>query len=181
MRVETKRLVLREFTQGDLDATQHLHGKGDAQRYQGFDLSDGDKLRASIRLAMAHALEEPRRVYELAVVLKEGGQLIGRCGVTKALLEPKEGVMWFVSDPRFWNQGFITEAADALFRFCFEELKLHRVTGECDPKNAGSTHLMEKLGMRKEAHLVENAWIGGAWKDTAVYALLEREWNGRKR
>jgi RimJ/RimL family protein N-acetyltransferase len=31
--------------------------------------------------------------------------------------------------------------------------------------------------MRREAHLVENAWIKGAWADSLLYAILDREWH----
>jgi aminoglycoside 6'-N-acetyltransferase len=35
---------------------------------------------------------------------------------------------------------------------------------------------MEKLGMRKEAHFVENEWVKGEWQSDATYAMLDREW-----
>ncbi len=178
MKVETKRLLIREFSQADLDGLSAVESPSDAERHQAFDLSHPDQLRPAIRAAITHAREEPRRVWDLAVQMKDGG-LIGRGGVTLSLVEPREGTMWFVSDPRFWNQGYITEAAMGLFKFCFEDLKLHRVIGESDPANAGSARLMEKLGMRKEAHFVKNACIKGVWKDTAVWALLEDEWRER--
>ena len=39
---------------------------------------------------------------------------------------------------------------------------------------------MERLGLRREAHLVKNEWVKGAWESEVVYALLAREWQERQ-
>jgi RimJ/RimL family protein N-acetyltransferase len=46
----------------------------------------------------------------------------------------------------------------------------------CEPRNSASAAVMERLGMRLEAHLVENEWVKGEWQSELVYALLDREW-----
>jgi RimJ/RimL family protein N-acetyltransferase len=61
----------------------------------------------------------------------------------------------------------------------FETLGLHRVIAELDGQNDSSKALCSRLGMRAEAHLVEDLWFKGAWGDTAIYAMLEREWAQR--
>ena len=63
-----------------------------------------------------------------------------------------------------------------MLAFAFEELGLHRVVGRLEPRNTGSARVLEKLGMRREAHLVENEWVKGEWQSELVYALLAREW-----
>ena len=63
-----------------------------------------------------------------------------------------------------------------MLAFAFEELGLHRVVGRLEPRNAGSARVLEKLGMRREAHLVENEWVKGEWQSELIYALLAREW-----
>ena len=55
-------------------------------------------------------------------------------------------------------------------------LRLHRVVGRLEPRNTGSARVLEKLGMRREAHLVENEWVKGEWQSELVYAILAREW-----
>jgi RimJ/RimL family protein N-acetyltransferase len=39
--------------------------------------------------------------------------------------------------------------------------------------------VLERLGMRREAHFVENEFIKGEWADEVVYAMLEDEWRAR--
>ena len=48
-------------------------------------------------------------------------------------------------------------------------------TGAWRPRNTASARVLEKLGMRREAHLVENEWVKGEWQSELVYALLARE------
>ncbi len=173
----TPRLQLREFEGSDIGRPlpEGLGAKGPP--IQGFDFRNPKSVRDQILSALESAKEEPRRSYDLAVVLKESNQLIGRCGAQLNEREPREAMVWFVSDPSTWNRGYLTEGAKGLLGFCFKQLKLHRVWGECNPKNVAAVKVMESLGLRREAHLIENVWSkGDGWQDTAVYALLEREY-----
>jgi RimJ/RimL family protein N-acetyltransferase len=63
--------------------------------------------------------------------------------------------------------------------FAFEKLGLHRVIGRTEARNLGSARVLEKLGMRREAHLVENEWVKNEWQSELIYALLSREWSGQ--
>ena len=56
-----------------------------------------------------------------------------------------------------------------------------RITGRLDARNAASGRVLERLGMRHEAHLIENEWVKGEWTDEAIYAVLAREWAGPDR
>jgi RimJ/RimL family protein N-acetyltransferase len=47
--------------------------------------------------------------------------------------------------------------------------------------NAGSWRLMERLGMRREAHFVKNCYHDGVWVDEYVYAILAEEWREKRR
>jgi RimJ/RimL family protein N-acetyltransferase len=80
------------------------------------------------------------------------------------------------STPRNQGNGFAPEASKAMLDFAFETLRLHRVVGRLEPRNAASARVLEKLGMRCEAHLVENEWVKGEWQSELVYAILAREW-----
>ena len=108
-------------------------------------------------------------------------RMIGRCGLKITDPESREGALWYVLHPALWGRGYITEAARALLAFGFTELDLHRVFVDCDPENIGSARVAEKLGMRREAHFVENAWLKGEWRDSLIYALLDREWRADQR
>ena len=52
---------------------------------------------------------------------------------------------------------------------------MRRIYGRLEPRNPASARVLERLGMRKEAHLVENEWLRGEWQSEAIYALLARD------
>ena len=88
-------------------------------------------------------------------------------------------MFWYVLDPSAHGHGYATEAARALLAFSFGELALHRVWADVDPRNPPSVRVLERLGLRKEAHHLENVEIRGEWCDTVIYAMLRREWSAR--
>ena len=63
-----------------------------------------------------------------------------------------------------------------LLNYLFTERGKHRITAYCDPRNAASVALLERLGMRREGHLRESTWAKDEWTDDLVYALLHDEW-----
>jgi RimJ/RimL family protein N-acetyltransferase len=74
-------------------------------------------------------------------------------------------------------RGYATEAARALLDHAFESLGLHRVIASCHAENAASRRVMEKLGMRREAHFRKCGLGGdGEWFDEYLYAVLAEEW-----
>jgi RimJ/RimL family protein N-acetyltransferase len=77
---------------------------------------------------------------------------------------------------RYQGRGYATEAARPFLAFAFGPRGLHRVVGRTEARNAASARVLEKLGMRLEAHHVENEWVKGEWQSELVYAILASEW-----
>jgi [ribosomal protein S5]-alanine N-acetyltransferase len=176
MRLVTARLVLREFAKDELLALHAFESDPEAARYQSYGPRTADGCRDLIRQALADPTEHPRRVYDLAVVRRAEGDLVGRCGLKIVDTALREGMLWYILHRAHWGQGYIPEATRALLDFGFAELGLHRVWADCDPANAASIRVLEKLGLGCEAHFRENARIKGAWVDSLIYAVLDREW-----
>jgi RimJ/RimL family protein N-acetyltransferase len=111
----------------------------------------------------------------LAVELRESGELVGHVNVIVDVAN-RQGEIGFMFHPGHQGRGYATEATRALLDHAFEHYGLHRVYGRLEPRNAASARVLEKLGMRREALLVENEWVKGEWQSEAIYALLAREW-----
>jgi len=112
----------------------------------------------------------------VAVLLKTADRIIGHL-VFHPWFAPQTYEIGWVFHRAYHGQGYATEAAVALLRYGFEVLHLHRIIATCQPENVASWRVMEKLGMRREAHFrkcirrPENRW----W-DEYFYALLAEEW-----
>jgi [ribosomal protein S5]-alanine N-acetyltransferase len=132
-----------------------------------------------VKKAIAWRASKPRTHYELAITLRKSGELIGGCGIEKRPPR-KDGIIGYILNKPHWNKGYATEAVRALVEFGFTRLALHRIAALCDPLNIGSNRVLEKAGMTLEGHLREDFPVRGRWRDTMIYAILEREWKSPK-
>jgi RimJ/RimL family protein N-acetyltransferase len=85
-----------------------------------------------------------------------------------------------VFHPDHHGKGFATEAAEVVLRLGFADLGLHRIIGRLDARIVGSARVLEKLGMRREAHFVHDEIFKGEWSDQLVHAILDDEWTARR-
>lgn len=176
MRNETDRLILREFRDDDWREMLAYWEDPLYQRYNP-DLPDrGGFVRDLVGEFVASQAVDPRRKWQLAVVSKADGRMIGNCGIRVNDPELGEANIGYEFNPRAWSNGYATEAAAAIVRFGFEELRLRRVWAECVADNTGSARVLEKLGMRRVAHFRAHRHYKDRWWDTLIYAILDHEW-----
>lgn len=175
--IETERLLVRPYTDDDFDALYAMHSRADVTRYVPWKTRDAEATRRALQRKVEHtALADGGDAIGLAVVLREEGSVIGDLSLMWISREHADGEIGFLFHPDHQGRGYALEASRVLLELGFRELGLHRLTGRVDARNAPSIRLMEKLGMRREAHLVENEWVKGEWQSERVYALLEHEW-----
>jgi RimJ/RimL family protein N-acetyltransferase len=93
--------------------------------------------------------------------------------------EHRQGEIGYVFHPDHGGSGYATEAAEVMLRLGFDQLGLHRVIGRLDGRNTASARVLQRLGMRREAHFTQNEFYKGEWADEVVYAMLEDEWRAR--
>lgn len=173
----TDRLRLRPFTRGDVDAVFAYRGREDVALY----LFDPPLSREECALAIQQRTTQTGFANEgdrivLAVETVDGGNLVGEVSLIWRSVEARQGELGWIFHPAFHGQGFATEATRVLVDLAFGEADLHRVYARCDARNVGSWRLMERLGMRREAHFREHALFKGAWDEEFYYAMLRDEW-----
>lgn len=175
--IETERLTLRAFTEDDLDALHAIQSKPELTTYLYWEPRSRDEVRKVLSRRAGRSFDE---VYQkglaLAVVVRDGDTLIGDVSLTVLNRDHEQGEVGFVLDPDQQGRGYGREAAAAMLGLGFDDLQLHRIEGRCDPRNVPSWRLLERLGMRREAHFRENEIFKGEWGDEYVYALLASEW-----
>lgn len=176
MHTTTPRLALRRFTADDGPALFDYLSRPDVVRFEPYGpLTRGEAIAEATRRA-----GDPRFV---AVERSTDGILVGH--VFRAPDGPPEWRTWtvgYVFHPEHGGQGYATEATRAVVDDCFRDQHAHRVTARCDPRNAPSWRLLERLGLRREAHELECASFESGpdeqpvWHDAYLYAVLDREW-----
>lgn len=175
-------MVLRPFESEDLDVLHAIRSREDVNRYlYGRPMSrEETAAKLSERIERRSTLAEPGDTLLLAVTLREpggeAGEVIGDVNLHWEPGEHRQAEVGYVLHPDHAGQGFATEATRPLITLAFAELGVHRVCGRLDGRNAASARVLEKLGMRREAHLRENEYVKGEWTDEVVYGVLAREW-----
>ncbi len=176
MKLETGRLILREFVAEDWRAVLAYQSDPLYLRYYHWSDRSPGNVRAFVNMFIEFQRERPRTKFQLAVVLKENEQLIGNCGIRINNVELREANIGYELNSQYWGQGYATEAAREVLRFGFEELGMHRIYATTLGANVGSSKVLAKLGMRLEARELEKEFIKGRWYDSLTYAMLDREW-----
>jgi RimJ/RimL family protein N-acetyltransferase len=176
----TERLHLRPFADGDFDALVAMQSDPAVARFLYWDARSAEEVRAQLeRIKPMTGIDESSDSLRLAAVRRDTGELVGDYSLRLASREHRQGEIGFITHPAHQGHGFATEGSLVLLRLGFEVLGLHRIFGSCDALNTASARVMERLGMRREAHFREAEIFKGAWGDELVYAMLAEEWSAR--
>ena len=176
-RLESERLLLRPFAANDLRSLFAIHSRPDVARWLYWEPRTEDEVRAALERKVASAtLAADGDSLGFAVVLKATSAVIGDASLFLVSAEHRQGEIGFLLHPDHHGHGYATETGRLLLELAFGEFRLHRVVGRLEPRSTASARVLERLGMRQEAHFVENELVKGEWQSELVYALLEREW-----
>jgi RimJ/RimL family protein N-acetyltransferase len=179
--IETSRLRLRPFTRGDVDAVFAYRQREDVARY----LFDEPMSRESCAEAVQARVgqigfeEEGDKIF-LAVERIEDLAMMGEVSLILRSMEARQAELGYIFNPDFQGFGYATEASRTLLEMGFDGAGSHRIYARCDARNAASARVMERLGMRREAHFREHVLVKGAWDEELIYAMLEDEWRARR-
>ena len=183
--LQTARLTLRLMTRDDVDDVLDWMSDLDVARYQLYEprtreqvLEHIDKVAASVDLADDGDFVE--FALELPATEESRARVIGCIYFALKSAADSAGEIGWALTATHHGRGYAQEAASAVLDLAFGDVGLHRVHADLDPRNDASIALCLRLGMRHEAHFVENMMFKGAWADTGIYAILDREWHARR-
>lgn len=179
--IETDRLVLRAYAPDDFDALHAIVSRTDVNRFLYTEPRGPDETLELLqrKLGNTELLDEDDQI-SAAVCLRETGELIGDQMLRWVSVQHRTGEIGFMFHPDHHGRGYATESARPLLDFGFAVAGFHRIIGRLDSRNFGSARVLEKLGMRREALMIENEWVKGEWQSGIDYAILQREWRAER-
>jgi len=170
------RLVLRQFTAQDLPTFCRYRSNPEVARYQSWDgFTEADGTRFLTEQLQLHP-GMPGTWFQFAFELRSTRELVGDGAVHSLSGESKQVEIGFTLAPAHRGRGYATEGVACLLDYIFTGLDRHRTFALIDTRNLSAVALVERLGMRREGCLVENAWFKGEWTSEYVYAILQNEW-----
>jgi aminoglycoside 6'-N-acetyltransferase len=144
----TERLHLRRSRPEDAEAISAYRRDPDVHRYQGWERTDPEGIRAEIHEMAARAPGEPGGWVQLSVLERATGHLVGDVGFSRADGEPGVIKIGYTTAPAFQGRGYATEAVGALVDYVLDTLGAEVVRAYASAENVPSTRVAEKVGMR---------------------------------
>jgi len=175
---ETERLTLRPFVDDDFEAMHAMRSSPEVVLYLYEEPFSREQTRELLTRKMAATTwNHEGGGFTCAIVESASGATIGDANLEWVSERDRTAEVGFILDPRHQGQGFATETARALVDWALGTAGMHRVIGRTEARNVASSRVLEKLGMRLEAHFVENEWVKNEWQSELVYSVLDREWS----
>jgi len=171
--METKRLLIRRFDAGDWQDLHEYLSQEAVVRFEPYGLFTETASRCE-------AVKRSKDNNFWAICIKDSGKLIGNIYLSKQDDDTWE--LGYVLNVNYQGIGYATEAVWALLDEIFLSQNARRVVAMCNPMNEPSWKLLERLGFRREGHLLKNVYFKKdengkpIWVDTYVYAILSEEW-----
>jgi ribosomal-protein-alanine N-acetyltransferase len=175
--LDSARLILRRFNGADLPAFLAYRNDPEVARFQSWESFSLAEATAFLARQEAQEIASPGQWLQIAISLKRTGQLVGDCALKVHAADARQATIGITLDRAYQSQGLATEALSALLEYLFLEANLHRVQADTDPANVRAWRLLERLGMRREAHCLQSLWFKGRWADEFFYAILRRDWD----
>lgn len=184
---ETERMIIRRFQARDLDDVHEILSDPEVAKYEFWDVYDIEETREDLEIQGAVVPGTYGVWNEFAVELKDvpgnsgdgsgqaGGKVIGNISFKMNDESQRQAEMGFHFNRAYHGKGYGKEAVIGLIGYLWK-LGAHRIWAVADTRNVNSWKMMERLGMRREGHMVHNCFIKGEWCDEYQYALLEHEW-----
>ncbi|WP_310602897.1 GNAT family N-acetyltransferase [Anaerosporobacter sp.] len=171
--MESERLIMRRFTPEDWKDLYDYLSQDEVVRYEPYDVYSEEECKQE---AINRSTDEAF----WAVCLKETNKLIGNIYLAKQDFDTWE--LGYVFNPEYQGNGYATEAAAFLIDDILKNNNARRVIAMCNPHNQSSWKLLERLGLRREGHLIQNIYFkkdkedNPIWSDTYEYGILAQEW-----
>ncbi|MCL8266104.1 GNAT family N-acetyltransferase [Leptospira weilii] len=177
MVLETERLVLREWEDGDIEPFYQMSSDPIVMEYFPALLSKNDSERFFEKMK-AHFAEFGYGLWVLEA--KQTKEWIGFTGFLNvafyASFTPAVEIGWRLNSS-FWNRGYATEAASFCLRYGFEQFKLSKVVSFTSVKNARSRSVMKRIGLR-EIGLFQHPELPNEHNlsEHVLYQITHSEW-----
>jgi RimJ/RimL family protein N-acetyltransferase len=175
--IETERLRLRPFSRGDVDAVFAYRSREDVTRYLFDSPMNREACAEAVQARVGQTTweQEGDKIF-LAVERLEDGTMMGEVSLILRSAEWRQAEIGYIFHPDFHGHGYASEACRRLLSLGFDDAGAHRVFARCNAANEASRRVMQRLGMREEAHFREHMLVKGTWEEELICALLEDEW-----
>jgi RimJ/RimL family protein N-acetyltransferase len=172
--LETKRLVLRPFELNDARDVFRICSQKEIAANTRTIPHPYPQEEAAKWISKHQKLWESGKAAVFAICQKLDQRLIGAIGLSINQEDQNAELGYWIDTP-FWNNGFCTEAGQAVVRFGLIELSLHKIHAHFMTRNPASGRVMVKIGMKREGLLREHVRKWGVFENIVLYGMLKSD------
>ena len=169
--IETERLLLRKISLNDASDMFEYASNPEVSEYTMWSTHTSiEDTKYFIKSLLK--MYKKRELVDWGIVHKVEKKFIGTCGFVEWSMTHSRAEMGYAISRKYWNQGYMSEAVNAMMEFGFREMLLNRIQGKCQVHNIGSARVMEKVGMQLEGILRQQLFVKGEYWDLKIYSIL---------
>lgn len=172
----SRRMRLRPYVPSDYDNFYDLHRREDVARHLPWPPRSESAATVALERHFNPRLEESGDHLTLAADDVDTSRLVGEFVLILRSTIHQQGEIGYILHPDFAGRGLATEGAQHMLDLAFSELMLHKVVARTSVANAASARVLDKVGMRREGHLLDSEYFKGRWNDEFVYGMVRPEW-----
>lgn len=177
--LETERLRIRPVTMADTDDLFAVFSSPRVMRYWSSPAMR-ERAEAVAYIQSIFDFFTERSLFQWGIALRADDRLIGTCTLFALDATHRRCEIGYALHDAHWRRGIMSEVLTRLFDFAFDELRIHRIEADVDPRNDASMGLLERLGFRREGYLRERWFVNDEIQDAAFLGLLAPDWRARR-
>ena len=178
MRIETNRLILRQFEKNDaVNMYKNWGSDSKTTEFLSWKPHKDVKETEEIISSWIENYEDPS-IYNWVIELKETQEAIGNIKLVRLDDVNASCEIGYCLGSEFWNRGIVSEALKSVIDFLFSEVHFNRVAAKHNVMNVASGVVMKKCHMVYEGTLREVKFKNNQFCSTSIYSILRSEWHG---
>lgn len=174
--LETKQLVLRELTDGDVPALHRLRSDEEAMRYICRPLTTCEEDARALISEFGRWQSDGTGITWCMSFREDRDTLIGIIGLYRIKKEHDRGEVGYTLSTDHWGRGLMSEALKCLVQFSFEQLGFHSLEAHTSPDNGNSKRLLDRNGFRLAGSFRDCLLFEGSYYSLDVFELLKSDW-----
>lgn len=179
MHIETERLIIRPYVEQDLMDCFRLMQDKDLFRYMDMEVMSLEEYKGLFQwLIDSYNIGfDGDYKYSFNILLKETGKHIGWVGVGGVDYDHKTKEIFWLIGKEYWNQGYASEGASALLKYCFDIIGADEIVALCKPENIASRKVMENIGLQYRGIMTGLPVEHDSFNGEPLYSLTREEYN----
>lgn len=172
--IETERLILKDYTESDLDNVYKLKSDPLVWKFSSKEaVNDIEESRSYLTCVLKN-YEEDRYDFQ-ALYIRGTEEYIGEAGVLSFNRRNQRAVIGYNLLPKYWGNGYATEITMGLAKYLFEEVNAQRIEALVMEGNEASRKVLEKSGFIVEGLLRNFTYIDGEYFNVYYYGIIRSD------